>query len=148
LPASTAQVLQLRSGAAASIAASGSTRKDAGTVAAVLDQLQPGSTNFTVKVLVPNTDGHLRAGMPVTAVVDLPPVRGIEIPVTAFIDDTHTSVYVVDGGVAKTTPVQDVNDDGAEAIVTGIPAGTVLVKDVEAAPVGNGDRVSTSPLPK
>jgi multidrug efflux pump subunit AcrA (membrane-fusion protein) len=148
LPASTAQVLQLRQGAAASIAAAGGTRKDAGTVAAVLDQLQPGSTNFTVKVLVPNPDGHLRAGMPVTAVVDLPPVSGIEIPVTAFIDDTHTSVYVVDGGVAKTTPVHDVSDDGAEAIVTGLAAGSVLVKDVEAATVGNGDRVSTSPPPK
>ena len=36
-------------------------------------------------------------------------------------------------GVAKTTPVHDVSDDGAEAIVTGLAAGSVLVKDVEAA---------------
>jgi len=148
LPASTVQVLQVRPGAAASVVAAGSTRKDAGTVVAVLDQLQPGTTNFTVKVLVPNPDGHLRAGMPVTGVVDLPPVRGIDIPVTAFIDDTHTSVYAIDGDVVKTTGVTDVNDDGANAIVTGIPAGTVLIKNVESATVGNGDLVTTGTAPK
>jgi multidrug resistance efflux pump len=143
LPTSTAEVVQIRSGAGASVVTAGSTQKDRGTVVAVLDELQPGTTNFTVKVLVPNADGHLRAGMPVTGAVDLPPVRGIEIPVTAFVDDTHSSVYAVDDNVVRTTAVRDVKDDGANAIVTGISGGTVIVKDVESANVGNGDHVST-----
>jgi multidrug efflux pump subunit AcrA (membrane-fusion protein) len=148
LPASTAQVLQLRPGAAASIVVAGSTHKDAGSVVAVLDQLQPGTTNFVVKVLVANSDGHLRAGMPVTAVVDLPPARGIELPVTAFVDDSHTSVYVVDDGIVKATPVTDTIDDGSNAIVTGIPAGTVVIANVESSTAGNGDRVTAGAAPK
>jgi multidrug efflux pump subunit AcrA (membrane-fusion protein) len=142
LPASSVQVAQIHTGAAATIVAAGSTRKDRGTVSAVLDELQPGTTNFTVKVLVPNADGHLRAGMPATAVVSLPAVRGIEIPVTAFIDDTHANVYAVTNGVARTTSVHDVADDGKNAVVTGLPAGTLAIADVESVDVGNGDRVT------
>jgi len=148
LPASSAQVLQIRPGAAASVTAAGSTQKDHGKVVTVLDELQPGTTNFTVKVLVRNPDGHLHAGMPVTGDVDLPPSRGIEIPVTAFVDDTHTSVNVVANNVVKTTTVHEVKDDGTNAIVTGISAGTVVIKDVEAVNVGNGDRVTTGAASK
>jgi multidrug efflux pump subunit AcrA (membrane-fusion protein) len=144
LPASTAQVLQIRSGAAALITAAGSPRSDHGKVVTVLDELQPGTTNFTVKVLVPNPDNRLRAGMPATGVVDLPPARGIKIPVAAFVDDTHASVYVVESGALKTTAVHDVTDDGTNAIVTGIASGTVVVKDVETSSAGNGDRVTTT----
>jgi hypothetical protein len=112
-------------------------------VTAVLDQLQPGTTNFSVKVLVSNADGHLHAGMPVTAVVDLPAVRGIEIPVTAFVDDTRASVFAVENGVVRTVAVHEVQDDGTNAIVTGLTAGTLVIKDVESVDVGNGDRVTT-----
>jgi len=125
----------------------GTEQKDSGKVVAVLDQLQPGTTNFTVKVLVPNPDGHLRAGMPVNGDIALPAVSGIEIPVTAFIDDTHASVYVVDDGVVKTTTVRDVQDDGTNAIVTGLTAGTVIVSDVDSVDVGNGDRITTGGTP-
>jgi multidrug efflux pump subunit AcrA (membrane-fusion protein) len=143
LPASTAQVEQIRTGATATVVAAGSTRKDRGSVTAVLDQLQPGTTNFSVKVLVSNADGHLHAGMPVTAVVDLPAVRGIEIPVTAFVDDTRASVFAVENGVVRTVAVHEVQDDGTNAIVTGLTAGTLVIKDVESVDVGNGDRVTT-----
>lgn len=142
LPTSTAQVVQIRKGSPVTLNASGETRPDRGRVVAVLDALQPGTTNFTVKVQVPNPDGHLHAGMPIVAQVVLPPVRGIEIPVTAFVDDTHASVYAVDQGVVKTTPVRDVKDDGTHAIVTGITAGTTIVSDVTGANVGNGDRIN------
>jgi HlyD family secretion protein len=147
LPSSTAQVVQIHTGAAVSVVAAGSTRTDRGTVTAVLDELQPGTTNFTVKVLVPNADGHLHAGMPVTGVVDLPPVRGIEIPVTAFVDDTHANVYAVDRDVVKTTAVHEVQDDGTNAIVTGLAAGTVVIGDAESVAVGNGDRVTPGATP-
>jgi len=147
LPTSTAQVVQIRTGAAVTLTTAGTERKDSGKVVAVLDQLQPGTTNFTVKVLVPNPDGHLRAGMPVNGDIALPAVSGIEIPVTAFIDDTHASVYVVDDGVVKTTTVRDVQDDGTNAIVTGLTAGTVIVSDVDSVDVGNGDRITTGGTP-
>lgn len=145
LPTSTAQVVQIPIGAPASITVSGSPQINQGKVTAVLDELQPGTTNFTVKVLVPNGNGRLHAGMPVTGDLTLPPVSGLEIPVSAFIDDTHSSVYVVDNGVAKTVDVHDVRDDGTNAIVTGLAAGSRIVSDVDSADVGNGDRVSTTP---
>lgn len=147
LPSSTAQVVQIRTGAPATLTISGSAQKDRGKVVAVLDALEPGTTNFTVKVLVPNADGHLHPGMPITGEVALPPVTGIEIPVTAFIDDTHTSVYVVDNDVVKTTTVNDVKDDGTNAIVTGLIAGTIIVTDVDSVNVGNGDRIETGAAP-
>ena len=151
LPTSTAQVVQITNGAAVSLVTANSTQKDSGKVSAVLDALQPGTTNFTVKVLVPNPDGHLHAGMPITGTVALPPVSGIEIPVTAFVDDTHVNVYLVENGVLKSTTVRDVKDDGTHAIVTGLTAGQTIVSDVNSVDVGNGDRISTgggaSPAP-
>jgi multidrug efflux pump subunit AcrA (membrane-fusion protein) len=154
LPASTAQVLNITRGAGASIEVNTSydanpqSHKDHGTVDAILDQVQPGTTNFTVKVLVDNRDGHLRAGMPVTGFVDLPPVRGLVIPSTAFVDDTHSTVYTVDGGVVHQKTVTAIADDGANAVVTGIDRGELVVKNVDAVSVGNGDTVSTgSPSP-
>ncbi|HEV8022355.1 MAG TPA: efflux RND transporter periplasmic adaptor subunit [Candidatus Lustribacter sp.] len=145
LPTSTADVVQIRSGAPVTLLAAGATRKDQGKVAAVLDALQPGTTNFTVKVLVPNPDGHLHAGMPVTGTVALPAVTGIEIPIAAFIDDTHDGVYAVEADTVKTTTVREVKDDGTHAIVTGLSAGTRIVSNVDAVNVGNGDRVDTTP---
>jgi HlyD family secretion protein len=141
LPASTAQAVEIRRGANATIVASGSRRQDRGTVVAVLDQVQPGTTNFTIKVDVANADQHLHSGMPLTGTVDEPPVRGIVVPVTAFVDDTHHSVYVVVDGIVRTRSVGEVKDDAKNAVVTGLWNGTVVVKDVEQANVGNGDRV-------
>jgi multidrug efflux pump subunit AcrA (membrane-fusion protein) len=146
LSSSTSEIVQIHQGAAASIVVAGSTRKDHGKVVAVLDQLQPGTTNFTVKVLIPNPDGHLHAGMPVTAYVDLPIVRGVEIPVTAFIDDTDTSVYTVQNNIARVTKVIDVKDDGTNAIVTGISASSIVVKNVDAATVSDGVNVVSGVL--
>lgn len=145
LPTSTTDVVQIHTGAPVAIVAAGAPRKDRGKVVAVLDALQPGTTNFTVKVLVPNPDGHLHAGMPVTGTVALPAVNGVEIPVSAFIDDTHDGVYAVAGDTVKTTNVREVKDDGTNAIVTGLDAGTRIVSNVDAVNVGNGDRVDTQP---
>jgi HlyD family secretion protein len=143
LPSSTMQVVQIQPGAVATIVAANSPHKDSGKVVAVLDQVQPGTTNFTVKVLVPNADYHLHAGIPVTGTVQEPSVSGIRIPLTAFVDDTRTSVYAIEDGVVKTQKVAEVKDDGTNAIVTGLTSGTRVIADVENANVGNGDRVST-----
>ncbi|HTV73283.1 MAG TPA: efflux RND transporter periplasmic adaptor subunit [Candidatus Acidoferrales bacterium] len=147
LPASSAQVLSVRRGAAASIEvntsynANAQPHKDHGTVDAILDQIEPGTTNFIVKVLVGNADAHLHAGMPVTGWVDLPPLRGVIVPVTAFIDDTRTTLYTVDDGVVHQKSVTEVGDDGLNAVVTGVSPGELVVKDVNDTTVGNGDRV-------
>jgi len=47
----------------------------------------------------------------------------------------------------KTTTVRDVQDDGTNAIVTGLTAGTVIVSDVDSVDVGNGDRIATGGTP-
>jgi multidrug efflux pump subunit AcrA (membrane-fusion protein) len=151
LPASTAQVLNVRRGAHASIElnsgynADPQPHKDHGVVDAVLDQLQPGTTNFTVKVLIDNSDGHLHGGMPCNGFVDLPIVSGVVIPDAAFTDDTHSAVYAVENGVVHVKTVTLVSDDGAHSVVSGLPAGTRIVKDVTSVTVGNGDRIATTP---
>lgn len=148
LPASTAQVVSIRNGAPASVVlntgynANPQSRKDHGKVVAVLDQVQPGTTNFTVKVLLDNADGHLHGGMPVTGFVDLPEVRGLVIPMTAFVDDTHSTVYAVDGGVVHLKTVSPIGDDGAHAVVTGLAPNELVIGDVNASAAGNGDRVT------
>jgi multidrug efflux pump subunit AcrA (membrane-fusion protein) len=153
LPASAAQVISIRNGAAASIETNTSyianpqLHKDHGLVEAVLDQVQPGTTNFIVKVLVNNADSHLRAGMPVNGFVDLPAVRGIVIPVTAFVDDTRTTVLSVENDVIHLQPVGLIAEDGASAVVTGLSANTLVVKNVTNTTVGNGDRVSVNGSP-
>jgi len=98
-------------------------------------------------VLIPNGDYHLRAGMPVTGTITEQPVSGVMIPVAAFVDDSRTSVYVVSNGVARTRTVAEVKDDGTNAIVTGLPLNSVVVADVSAANVGNGDAVTSKSNP-
>ncbi len=111
--------------------ASGATYR--GRVVAVLGQVTPGSTNFTVKVLVSNPDEKLQSGIPVTAVASLPPVTGVAIPTTAFLDETHTSVIVADDElvdtVAKTVHVHEIGGDATTSIVTGIKAGQSVVSN-------------------
>ena len=153
LPASTAQVLNIRNGASASIEvnttynANAEGNKIYGKVEGVLDQIEPGTTNFTVKVVVDNADHRLRGGMPVNAFVDLPIAHGVVIPLTAFIDDTHTTVYTIDDGVVHQKTVSEVVADGANAIIRGVSQGALIIKNVNAVTVGNGDRVQASPQP-
>jgi multidrug efflux pump subunit AcrA (membrane-fusion protein) len=103
----------------------------AGRVVAVLGQVTPGSTNFTVKVLVSNPDGKLQSGIPVTAVATLPAVTGVGIPTTAFLDDTHTTVMLADDElvdvVAKTVKVREIGSNGTTSIVTGLKSGDSVV---------------------
>jgi len=108
-------------------------RSYSGHVVAVLGQVTPGSTNFTVKVLVANPDEKLQSGIPVTADINLPAVTGVGIPTTAFLDDTHTTVMLADDElvdvVAKQTNVKEIGSDGTTSIVTGIKAGQSVVSN-------------------
>ncbi len=143
LSASSNQVFRIHEGAAASITRSGGGRGSfAGTVSAVLGEATPGSTNFTVEVDVPNERRALVSGMPVTGRVALPHVAGVEIPQTAFLDETHSSVMIVDNGKAKQLDVTEQATDGKHAIVGGLPAGTQVIADGTSG-VASGQTVAT-----
>ncbi len=143
LRGSGAQIARIRNGAATSVIASdlgGGARP--GTVAGVLNQINPGSTDFIVKVLLANGDDRLRPGMAVQGKIALPHVRGVQVPVTAFTDDTHATIMVVDeDGTVRTTRVSETADDGKFATVEGIPAGTRVISDGQTS-VGNGEKVA------
>jgi len=96
-----------------------------GVVEAVLGQAQPGSTNFVVKVRIPNPQRRLQSGMVVSADVPLPAASGLIVPVTAFTDDSHTAVRTVgNDGAIRQVSVRSIADDGHRAVVSGINAGT------------------------
>jgi HlyD family secretion protein len=104
-----------------------------GKVVAVLGQVAPGSTNFTVKVLLSNPDQALQSGLPVTGTASLPPIQGVGIPTTAFLDDTHTAVMIADDElvdtVAKTVHVKEIASDGKTSIVSGLKSGQHVVSN-------------------
>jgi len=132
LNASSSDTFSIPVGAPVTLSVAGAGgRAYTGKVVAVLGQVTPGSTNFTVKVLVANPDQKLQSGIPVTAVTSLPPVTGVAIPTTAFVDETHTSVVVADDElvdtVAKTVHVHEVTSNGTTSIVTGLKAGQTVV---------------------
>jgi RND family efflux transporter MFP subunit len=132
LNASSADTFAIPVGAPVTLSVSGdSARQYTGKVSAVLGQVTPGSTNFTVEVIVDNADGKLQSGLPVTANATLPAVSGIGIPTAAFLDDSHTSVMVADDElvdvVAKTVKVRELGSDGTTSIVSGLKAGQAVI---------------------
>jgi RND family efflux transporter MFP subunit len=132
LNASSEDTFAIPQGAPVTLNVSGAgARTFSGKVVAVLGQVTPGSTNFTVQVILQNPDLVLQAGLPVSATIDLPPVTGVGIPTTAFLDDTHTSVMIADDQlidtVAKTVKVRELGSDGTTSIVSGLKAGQSVI---------------------
>ena len=80
----------------------------------VLGQVQPGSTNFTVKVLVRGTQGRLAAGLPVTVTGGQSPERVGNLDSSMshlFLDDSHSSVMTDVDGTATQVRVKEVAGD-------------------------------------
>jgi HlyD family secretion protein len=132
LNASSADTFSIPVGAPVSMTIAGSANATySGKVVAVLGQVAPGTTNFTVKVLIANADGKLQSGLPVTATASLPPVTGVGIPTAAFLDDTHTSVMIASDElvdvVAKQVSVKELASNGTTSIVSGLKAGQVVI---------------------
>jgi HlyD family secretion protein len=100
-----------------------------GSVVGVLGQVEPGSTNFTVKVLVPGTAGKLAAGLPVTGTISLGATSGIAIPTTAFLDDGHTTVMADINDKATVVKVTEIANDGTTSIVTGLKTGDLIISN-------------------
>ena len=143
LQGSGAQVARIAMGAHATIVVSdlGST-KVTGPVVGILNQIVPGSTNFEVKVQLANGRGKLRPGMAILGQVNLPPVRGVRIPVTAFTTPNKDRILTVDEqGTVHIAQVVEIADDGTTAIVNGVAAGTRIVNDGQSA-VGDGEKVA------
>jgi multidrug efflux pump subunit AcrA (membrane-fusion protein) len=148
LNASSADVFRIHSGSPVSIVAGSDSSGHVyhGTVVAVLGQVAPGSTNFTVKALVHNPDSALQSGIPVTGTISLGPTTGVGIPTTAFLDDTNSSVYAVRSGAAETAKVQQVATDGKTSIVSGLPDGTAIVSNGQLG-ITPGQAINPSPAP-
>lgn len=141
LSAFSGQIGELRRGAPVSIdsnALPGRTFR--GRVVALLSPATPNSSGFVVKVDIANPDLILRPGMAVLGYVARPPVRGITVPATAFLDDNDDSVMVVQNGVAKTARVAMRANDGHYAVVTGLAPGSQVVTDGSAG-LSDGERV-------
>lgn len=129
LNASSEDVFRIRNGAPVSITVAGVPGAIyRGRVSAVLGQVVPGSTNFTVQAILANPDLRLKSGMAITGTVSLTSVSGIGVPVTAFLDDAHDSLMVVDGsGTVMTKSVKEKGNDGKTSVVTGLASGTRVV---------------------
>jgi HlyD family secretion protein len=100
-----------------------------GQIVAVLDQVNPGATNFIIKVLLPNPQGAFHAGMVVSGTVRRTTTSGILIPQTAFTDDTHSAVQILSEKQIKTIPVTLLAADGKNAVVTGLRGGEAVVSN-------------------
>lgn len=98
-----------------------------GSIVAVLGQVNPGSTNFIVKAQFRNPGYQLIAGVVVSATVDLRAVHGTGIPITAFLNDSHSAVMIVQNGTTHTATVHQLCNDGRTAVVSGLPAGVDVV---------------------
>jgi multidrug efflux pump subunit AcrA (membrane-fusion protein) len=133
LNAASEDTFAIPAGAHVELSVSGADQSYDGKVVAVLGQVSPGSTDFTVQVLVQNPGRKLQAGLPVSASISLPSVHGLGIPTTAFLDDTHTTVMIADDQlvdvVAKTVKVRELGTDGTTSIVSGLKAGQTVISN-------------------
>jgi HlyD family secretion protein len=141
---SGSQIARIATGAPARVTASDLGESTfGGRVVAILNQIVPGSTDFMVKVLLPNSQRRLRPGMAVQANIDLPMLRGVLIPETAFTDENHTTILTVNGrNIVHVAQVTEIGNDGVTSVVSGVPAGTRVVANGLSS-VGNGEKVST-----
>jgi RND family efflux transporter MFP subunit len=131
LNASSSNVFEITRGSPVHVAVAGIASADyLGRVSAVLGQVQPGSTNFTIETIVPNPGDRLQSGMAVTGTITLPTVTGIGIPTAAFLDDSHTTVMTVaSDGTAKQQTVKELGSNGTTSVVTGIAKGIQVISN-------------------
>ncbi len=123
-----AQVLGVQPGSIAKIQSSDrSTIHGTARVVAILDQITPGSTNFVIKAVLPNPKDEFHSGMVISGVVSRPATHGITIPVTAFVDDSQSTVQTLADGAVKTLPVTMIAEDGKNAVVTGLDPGEKII---------------------
>jgi HlyD family secretion protein len=148
LNASSSNVFSIKRGANVSLSIAGVVGVTyQGHVNAVLGQVAPGSTNFTVEVTVSNPGDRLQSGMAATGTIALPAISGIGIPAAAFLDDSHSSIMVVAAdGTAKQQSVKELGNDGKISIVTGIARGTSVVANGQLG-ITAGEQIANNGTP-
>ena len=136
-------MFQIQNGAPVAVTAGDdrSGRKYQGSVVGVLGQVEPGSTNFTVKALLANPENRLQSGIPVTAVISLAAVSGIGVPATAFLDDSHTSLMVDNSGTAQIAHVKELATAGGKSVVSGLAAGDTVIANGQLG-ITQGQKIS------
>lgn len=141
---SGAQIARIATGASARVDVSDLGDPNyTGHVIGILNQIVPGSTDFTVKILMQNPQRRLRPGMSVEAAVNLPPLNGVLVPETAFTDENHTTIMTVDRShTVHVVNVDEIGNNGVTSVVTGISPGTRVIANGLSS-VGNGEKVST-----
>ncbi|MGH7660583.1 MAG: efflux RND transporter periplasmic adaptor subunit [Vulcanimicrobiaceae bacterium] len=147
LSASAARIFQIPVGAPVNVSVHGMPQKFAGKVAAVLDQLTPGSTNFAIKVRIPNPTGVLRSGVTVSSTIALRPVSGTTIPSSSFLDENHNTVMVVEpNDVTKITDVTESATNGSTSVVSGLAPGSTVVSNGQLG-LADGQKVAVRGSP-
>jgi len=144
LHASSEQISGIAAGAPANltVAQANGSGRFVGRVVGVLNEINPGSTDFQVKVQLANAQQRLRPGMVVQGQIATTPVRGVRVPTTAFTDDNHDALMTVQSGDSiKTVKVAELGSDGTTSVVNGITGGTRVVSDGQTS-VGDGEKVS------
>ncbi|MBV9717800.1 MAG: efflux RND transporter periplasmic adaptor subunit [Candidatus Eremiobacteraeota bacterium] len=144
LHASSEEVARIVNGAPAAIRAADLTGRASftGRVVGVLNQINPGSTDFQVKVLLANPGQRLRPGMVVQGTIATLPIRGVRVPVTAFTDDNHDAVMAIEADdTVKTVRVSEIGTDGTVSVVSGVAAGARIVSNGQMS-LGDGEKVS------
>jgi HlyD family secretion protein len=102
----------------------------AAKVVAVLPPTSPTAAGFIVKVVIPNPKRALLPGMTVAANVAKSSVSGVTVPVGAFIDDTHHTLYTVDDNdTVHISQVVEIARSSRYAVVQGLPSGVSVVTD-------------------
>ncbi|HME81889.1 MAG TPA: efflux RND transporter periplasmic adaptor subunit [Candidatus Eremiobacteraceae bacterium] len=111
------------------------------TVVAVLPPTSPTSAGFIVKVVIPNPKRALLPGMTVAANVAKQSLSGVTVPVGAFIDDTHHTLFTVDNNdTAHISQVVEIARGTRYAVVKGLPSGVNVVTDGTLA-ISDGQQV-------
>lgn len=139
LNASSEELAGVRIGNSVTLNAHGTSVHLKGRVVAILGQAAPGSTNFTIKVLVANPARTLLAGMAVDSFIRLSPTRGTVIPRAALSND-ETTVGIVLANKYRVVRVRVLAENADRAVVSGVTPGTKVVTG--ASDLHDGERVA------
>ncbi|HBZ68556.1 MAG TPA: hypothetical protein DEP35_01890 [Deltaproteobacteria bacterium] len=117
-------------------------------VSAVSDSIDPATRTYLVKMLVPNPDRSLKAG--VFAHVDIVPQSLSEVllipPDAVRTEDGETRVLIVRDGLAVPVPVRiGIATEEAVEVLSGLEAGTEVIVGEGARTIAPGMRVRAQP---
>jgi membrane fusion protein, multidrug efflux system len=117
-------------------------------VSAVSDSIDPTTRTYLVKMLVPNADRNLKAG--VFAHVDIVPQSLSEVllipPDAVRTEDGETRVLTVRDGLAVPVPVRiGITTEDAVEVISGLEAGTEVIVGEAARTIAPGMRVRAQP---